>query len=77
MTLGLISEGDGMVAQVLAGLGADMNAAREQVIRLLDETRARAQASDRVMTLQRRTHDCASAGSHEDGCGPYWACVGV
>jgi ATP-dependent Clp protease ATP-binding subunit ClpC len=37
--LGLISEGDGVAAQVLTGLGADRNGAREQVIRLLDEYR--------------------------------------
>jgi ATP-dependent Clp protease ATP-binding subunit ClpC len=37
--LGLIHEGDGVAAQVLTGLGADLNGAREQVIRLLDEYR--------------------------------------
>jgi ATP-dependent Clp protease ATP-binding subunit ClpC len=35
--LGLIREGDGVAAQVLSGLGADLDGAREQVIRLLDE----------------------------------------
>jgi ATP-dependent Clp protease ATP-binding subunit ClpC len=35
--LGLIREGSGVAAQVLTGLGADLNGAREQVIRLLDE----------------------------------------
>jgi ATP-dependent Clp protease ATP-binding subunit ClpC len=33
--LGLIGEGDGVAAQVLAGLGADLNIVRQQVIHLL------------------------------------------
>ena len=37
--LGLIREGDGVAAQVLTGLGADLDGARAQVIRLLDEYR--------------------------------------
>ena len=37
--LGLIREGDGVAAQVLSGLGVDLDGAREQVIRLLDEYR--------------------------------------
>jgi ATP-dependent Clp protease ATP-binding subunit ClpC len=37
--LGLIRAGDGVAAQVLIGLGADLDGAREQVIRLLDEHR--------------------------------------
>jgi ATP-dependent Clp protease ATP-binding subunit ClpC len=37
--LGLIRQGDGVAAQVLTGLGADLNGAREQVIRILDEYR--------------------------------------
>ncbi len=37
--LGLIREGGGVAAQVLTGLGADLNGAREQVIRLLEEYR--------------------------------------
>ena len=37
--LGLIREGDGVAAQVLTGLGADLDGAREQVIRVLDEYR--------------------------------------
>ncbi len=37
--LGLIREGDGVAAQALIGLGADLNGAREQVIRLLEEHR--------------------------------------
>ena len=37
--LGLIREGDSVAAQVLTGLGADLDGAREQVIRLLEEYR--------------------------------------
>ncbi len=37
--LGLISEGDGVAARVLTGLGADLDAAREKVIQILDEYR--------------------------------------
>lgn len=37
--LGLIREGDGVAAQVLTGLGADLDGTRELVIRLLDEYR--------------------------------------
>jgi ATP-dependent Clp protease ATP-binding subunit ClpC len=37
--LGLIREGDGVAAQVLSGLGADLDRTREQVIRLLEEYR--------------------------------------
>jgi ATP-dependent Clp protease ATP-binding subunit ClpC len=37
--LGLIREGDAVAARVLSELGADLEAAREQVIRLLDEYR--------------------------------------
>jgi ATP-dependent Clp protease ATP-binding subunit ClpC len=37
--LGLIREGDSVAAQALIGLGADLNGAREQVIRLLDQYR--------------------------------------
>jgi ATP-dependent Clp protease ATP-binding subunit ClpC len=37
--LGLIHQGDGVAAQVLTDLGADLNGAREQVIRILDEHR--------------------------------------
>jgi ATP-dependent Clp protease ATP-binding subunit ClpC len=39
LLLGLIREGDGVAAQVLTGLGADLDGAREQVIRLLEEYR--------------------------------------
>ena len=35
--LGVLREGDGVGAQVLTGLGADLDGAREQVIRLLAE----------------------------------------
>jgi ATP-dependent Clp protease ATP-binding subunit ClpC len=37
--LALIRQGDSVAAQVLTGLGADLNAVREQVIRLLEEYR--------------------------------------
>jgi ATP-dependent Clp protease ATP-binding subunit ClpC len=37
--LAVIGEGDGVAAQVLTGLGADLNGTREQVIRILDEYR--------------------------------------
>jgi ATP-dependent Clp protease ATP-binding subunit ClpC len=37
--LGLIRQGDGVAAQVLSELGADLDGAREQVIRLLEEYR--------------------------------------
>jgi ATP-dependent Clp protease ATP-binding subunit ClpC len=37
--LGLIRQSDGVAAQVLSELGADLDGAREQVIRLLDEYR--------------------------------------
>jgi ATP-dependent Clp protease ATP-binding subunit ClpC len=37
--LGLIREGDSVAAHVLTGLGADLDRAREQVIRLLDDYR--------------------------------------
>jgi len=37
--LAVIGEGDDVAAQVLTGLGADLNGTREQVIRILDEYR--------------------------------------
>jgi ATP-dependent Clp protease ATP-binding subunit ClpC len=37
--LSLFHQGESVAAQVLTGLGADLNATREQVIRLLDEYR--------------------------------------
>jgi ATP-dependent Clp protease ATP-binding subunit ClpC len=39
--LGLIREGEGVAAQVLVKLGADLNRVRQQVIQLLSATRAR------------------------------------
>jgi len=39
LLLGLIREGDDVAARVLSELGADLDGAREQVIRLLDEYR--------------------------------------
>jgi ATP-dependent Clp protease ATP-binding subunit ClpC len=38
--LGLIRQGDGVGARVLAGLGADLNGVRQQVIRLLHDYQA-------------------------------------
>ncbi len=38
--LGLIREGDGVAAQVLVKLGADLNRVRQQVIQLLDDYKA-------------------------------------
>ena len=38
--LGLIREGDGVAAQVLVKLGADLNRVRQQVIQLLDRYQA-------------------------------------
>jgi ATP-dependent Clp protease ATP-binding subunit ClpC len=37
--LGLIGEGDGVAAQVLTGLGADLDRARERVVEILDQYR--------------------------------------
>ena len=44
--LGLIRQGDGVAAQVLAGLGADLERVRQQVIQLLSEHQARRSAED-------------------------------
>jgi ATP-dependent Clp protease ATP-binding subunit ClpC len=41
LLLGLIQEGDGVAAQVLTGLGADLDGARAEVIRLLEEYQRR------------------------------------
>jgi ATP-dependent Clp protease ATP-binding subunit ClpC len=41
LLLGLIREGDGVAAQVLSGLGVELDAAREQVIRLLNDYQRR------------------------------------
>jgi ATP-dependent Clp protease ATP-binding subunit ClpC len=41
LLLGLIREGDGVAAQVLVDLGADLNRVHQQVIQLLDDYRAR------------------------------------
>jgi ATP-dependent Clp protease ATP-binding subunit ClpC len=49
--LGLIRAGDGTAAQVLTGLGADLDGAREQVIRVLDEYQ-REHGSTRAMPLR-------------------------
>jgi Clp amino terminal domain, pathogenicity island component/UvrB/uvrC motif len=45
--LGLIREGDGMAARVLAGLGADLNRVRQQVLQLLHGSQGGQPASGR------------------------------
>ena len=45
--LGLIREGDGMAARVLAALGTDLNRVRQQVIQLLHGSQGRQPASGR------------------------------
>jgi ClpA/ClpB-like protein len=52
--LGLIREGDGVAAQVLARLGADMNRVREQVIQLLQGHQAEEPASDPFVARELR-----------------------
>ena len=52
--LGLIREGDGVAAQVLVRLGADLNRAREQVIQLLQEGQGDDDVLARVGLLARR-----------------------
>jgi len=52
--LGLIREGDGVAAQVLVRLGADLNRAREQVSQLLQEGQGDDDVLARVGLLDRR-----------------------
>ena len=52
--LGLIREGDGVAAQALVRLGADLNRAREQVIELLQEGQGDDDVLARVDLLDRR-----------------------
>ena len=52
--LGLIRESDGVAAQVLVRLGADLNRAREQVIQLLEEGQGDDDILARVGLLDRR-----------------------
>jgi ATP-dependent Clp protease ATP-binding subunit ClpC len=69
--LGLIREGDGVGAQVLAGLGVDLNRARQQVIQLLhgrpapvatgDLRERLASVAARLAVIERRLGD-AGAG---------------
>ena len=75
--LGLIREGDGVAAQVLVGLGVDLNRARQQVIQLvtgraeLRDTAAmagdlRAQLASvaaRLAAIERRLKDVAAGAS--------------
>jgi ATP-dependent Clp protease ATP-binding subunit ClpC len=44
--LGLISEGDGVAAQVLTGLGADLDGVREREVQILDEHRRQQGSGD-------------------------------
>jgi ATP-dependent Clp protease ATP-binding subunit ClpC len=75
--LGLIREGDGVAAQVLVKLGADLNRVRQQVIQLLhgypgqeptapvvvDELRDRlASMAARLAVIERRLRDAAANG---------------
>jgi ATP-dependent Clp protease ATP-binding subunit ClpC len=39
LLLGLLSEGESVAAQVLTGLGADLDGTRERVVQILDEYR--------------------------------------
>jgi hypothetical protein len=50
--LGLIREGEGVAAQVLVKLGADLNKVRQQVIQLLSATRARSEPRGAVASAQ-------------------------
>jgi Clp amino terminal domain, pathogenicity island component/UvrB/uvrC motif len=50
--LGLIREGDGVAAQVLVRLGAELNLVRQQVIQLLHGRQAREPVSARPTTLE-------------------------
>ena len=75
--LGLIREGDGVAAQVLVGLGVDLNRARQQVIRLVtgraEPQEAAAIAGDlraqlasvaaRLAVIERRLRDVAAGAS--------------
>ena len=75
--LGLIREGDGVAAQVLVKLGADLNRVRQRVIQLLhgypgqdpaapavvDELRDRlASMAARLAVIERRLGDAAAEG---------------
>ena len=55
--LGLIREGDGVAAQVLVKLGADLNRVRQQVIQLCT-----ASSRSRVADRPERAHRCRAAG---------------
>jgi ATP-dependent Clp protease ATP-binding subunit ClpC len=51
--LGLIREGEGVAAQVLVGLGADLNRVRQQVIRLLHGCQEKDEAASERVARQR------------------------
>jgi ATP-dependent Clp protease ATP-binding subunit ClpA len=50
--LSLIREGEGVAAQVLVGLGADLDRAREQVIELLDGDQGKAESGGPLATAR-------------------------
>ena len=74
--LGLIREGEGVAAQVLIGLGVDLNRAQQQVIQLVtgraepedtaattDDLRAQlASVAARLAAIERRLRDVAAGG---------------
>jgi ATP-dependent Clp protease ATP-binding subunit ClpA len=64
--LGLIREGDGVAAQVLVNLGADLNRVRQQVIQLLHGHQAKKPASAVVREVESRL----SAVEERVGIGP-------
>ena len=68
--LGLIREGEGVAAQVLAALGADLNRVRQQVIRLLPGTGGRDEpASGRRARAAAAGPAAARAAAGDPGAG--------
>jgi len=62
--LGLIREGEGVAAQVLVKLGADLNRVRQQVILALGLPGQRPRVGGRIRNFQRQGFD---------GVGPVWS----
>ncbi len=54
MLLGLVREGEGVAAQVLVNLGADLSRVRQQVIQLLSGYQGKESASRQVRRRARR-----------------------
>jgi ATP-dependent Clp protease ATP-binding subunit ClpA len=74
MLLGLIREGDGVAAQVLVKLGADLNRVRQQVIQLLHGYQGKEPAADiliRVDAIGSRL----SAVEQGAGIAPAYRCL--